>query len=201
MNRRRSIGLVRDESGAVLVEFAILLIPLLAIVMGFMELGYQSYVRSTLQGTLNDIARTAAVEDPVLGDDSLPLEERIEDRVRERMSSLVQSGTYEFEISNYKNFSAVGQPEALITDVNGNGQHDAGDCWEDTNPNGTFDLDGGQSGIGGADDVVVYEVTLSVPHLLPVAAIIGAGDAFGVKAATTIRIQPYADQEKAGVAC
>ncbi len=193
--------LVRDESGATIVEFSILLVPLLAVMLGFLELGYQSYVRSMLQGTLNDVARAAAVEDPDLGDSSLSLEARIEKHVKDRMSKLVKSGTYEFEISNYKNFSAVGQPEALVTDINKNGEYDEGDCWEDTNPNEAFDLDGADSGVGGADDVVVYEVTLSVPHLLPIAAFGGPSKNFDSQAATMIRIQPYADQKKPEVAC
>jgi len=201
MTSRAILRLARDESGATIVEFAILLVPLLAMMLGFMELGYQSYVRSTLQGTLNDVARVAAVEDPDLGDEDLSLDERIEKHVTSRMSTLVESGTYDFKISNYKNFSAVGQPEALVTDVNSNGKYDDGDCWEDTNPNGEFDTDGARDGVGGADDVVVYEVTLSVPHLLPVENFVGAGNSFDVKAATLIRIQPYADQRRPEVAC
>jgi Flp pilus assembly pilin Flp len=202
MTSRPLRRLARDSSGATIVEFAILLVPLLAVVLGFTELGYQSYVRSTLQGTLNDVARVAAVEDPKLGDDSLPLDQRIENHVKERMSTLVNEGSYDFKISNYQNFSAVGRPEALVTDKNKNGKYDSGDCWEDNNPNGTFDTeDGGGAGVGGADDVVVYEVTLSVPHLLPVEVFVAGDDSFEVRASTMIRVQPYADQEQPEVKC
>jgi hypothetical protein len=150
---------------------------------------------------LNDVARVASVENPSLGDSSLPLETRIQNRVKARMSPLVRTGTYDFDISNYKDFASVGRPEALVTDVNANGQYDAGDCWKDTNPNGAFDLDGGQSGVGGADDVVVYHVTLSAPHLVPVAKMIGVGPKFDAKAATMIRTQPYDEQGQAAVEC
>lgn len=194
-------ALARDDSGAALVEFALVLVPLLIVVLGFMELGYQSYVRSVLQGSLNDVARVASVENPSLGDSSLPLETRIQNRVKARMSPLVRTGTYDFDISNYKDFASVGRPEALVTDVNANGQYDAGDCWKDTNPNGAFDLDGGQSGVGGADDVVVYHVTLSAPHLVPVAKMIGVGPKFDARAATMIRTQPYDEQGQAAVEC
>lgn len=193
--------LTPDQSGAALVEFSLVLAPLLVVVMGFMELGYQSYVRSVLQGSLNDVARLASVETPRFGDSSQPLETRIQNRLKQRMSPLVRSGTYEFDISNYKDFASVGRPEALVTDVNGNGQYDDGDCWKDTNPNGTFDLDGARSGVGGADDVVVYHVNLSAPHLLPVGKLIGVGSSFNAKAATMIRTQPYDQQIQAAVEC
>jgi hypothetical protein len=111
-------ALARDDSGAALVEFSLVLVPLLIVVLGFMELGYQSYVRSVLQGSLNDVARVASVENPSLGDSSLPLETRIQNRVKARMSPLVRTGTYDFDISNYKDFASVGRPEALVTDVN-----------------------------------------------------------------------------------
>ena len=115
-------ALARDDSGAALVEFSLVLVPLLIVVLGFMELGYQSYVRSVLQGSLNDVARVASVENPSLGDTALPLETRIQNRVKARMSPLVRTGTYDDDISYYKDFASVGRPEALVTDVNANGQ-------------------------------------------------------------------------------
>lgn len=193
--------LARDEAGATIVEFALVLAPLLAVVLGFTELAYQSYVRSILQGALNDVARIAAVENPNLGAASDPLEARIETRVRERMAPLVKSGTYDFDVRNYQDFASVGKPEALVTDVNGNGSYDPGDCWEDSNPNGTFDLDGSRSGVGGADDVVIYRITLTAPELLPVAPFVGGDGKFNARAATTVRIQPYGDQRKPEVVC
>jgi Flp pilus assembly pilin Flp len=201
MTRRISRSLAQDQSGATIVEFAILAIPLLLVVLGFMELGYQSYVRAVLQGTLNDVARVATVENPRLGDTSLPLETRIENRVKGKMGRLVRTASYNFKISNYQSFGAVAQPEALVTDVNGNGRYDSGDCWEDTNPNGAFDLDGGQGGVGGADDVVVYEVTLTAPNLLPVARLVGGNGKFETKAASMTRRQPFQEQRSPEVAC
>lgn len=198
---RRVRSLARDEAGATIVEFALVLAPLLAVVLGFTELAYQSYVRSILQGVLNDVARIAAVENPKLGVVSDPLQARIETRVKERLTPLVKSGTYEFDVRNYKDFASVGKPEALVTDVNGNGSYDPGDCWEDSNPNRTFDLDGSRSGVGGADDVVIYRVTLTAPELLPVAPIVGGDGRFNARAATTVRIQPYDDQRRPEVVC
>ena len=136
------------------------------VVMGFCELGYRGYVRSTLQGSLNDIARTAAVEDPDLAGTGT-LEDRIKKQMRDRMGLLSGDATFDFKINNFSKFGSVGKAEALVTDANGNGKYAPGDCWEDSNPNKSFDLSAGQAGIGGADDVVVYNVTMTTPHLFP----------------------------------
>ncbi|HBQ54317.1 MAG TPA: hypothetical protein DD790_07490, partial [Erythrobacter sp.] len=48
MSRLR--GIRRDDSGATIVEFAIILVPMVILLMGGIELGYNSYVRSVLQG-------------------------------------------------------------------------------------------------------------------------------------------------------
>lgn len=201
MTRARIQPLLADKSGVTVVEFALLLVPLCAVILGFMELGYQSYVRSLLQGALNEVARATSVENPRFGDVNLPLETRVENRVRERMSVLTRSGTYRFRLSNYQSFAGVGQPEALVTDVNGNGRYDQGDCWQDANPNRAFDLDAGRSGIGGGDDVVFYEVDLTLPHLLPVERFVGLPNEFMVSARTAVRSQPYAGQRQPEVLC
>lgn len=190
-----------DNSGAALVEFGILVVPLLMVVLGFCELGYRGYVRSTLQGSLNDVARIAAVENPKLGNGGAALEDRIKQRLLDRMGLLAKNATYDFKIDNFRTFGSIGTAEALITDVNGNGKYDPGDCWEDSNPNKNFDLSAGRSGVGGADDVVVYEVTMTVPHLFPVMGLFKVDNVFDVSATTMIRTQPYAEQRVPEVTC
>lgn len=192
--------LVRDRSGATTVELAILLAPMLAVIMGFSELGYQSYVRSNLAASLNDVARTAVVEDPRLAGGGT-LEERIKAEVKGRMAVLVDNGVYDFKIENFKNFGAIDKPEALVTDRNSNGRYDSGDCWEDSNPNERFDTSSGRSGIGGADDVVLYDVRLTAPHLFPVMAVLTTNATFSVRANALVRTQPYANQRQPGIAC
>lgn len=192
--------LASDESGATLVEFAILVVPLLMVILGFCELGYRGFVRSTLQGSLNDVARVSTVENPNLAGGGT-LEDRIKKRVKDRMGMLADDATYDFDINNFRNFGSVGKAEALITDVNKNGKYDSGDCWEDSNPNGTFDLSAGADGVGGADDVVVYDVTMTVPHLFPVMKLFNVSNAFDSKATAMIRTQPYANQRVPEVTC
>ncbi len=201
MTRGRGRGLRGDQKGATLVEFGILFVPLVMVVLGFCELGYRGYVRSTLQGALDDVARISTVETPTFGNTATPLEDRIKKRVSDRMGKLSKGATYAFKIDNYRNFGSVGTAEALTTDVNGNGKYDPGDCWEDSNPNKSFDLSAGQSGVGGADDVVVFDVTMSTPHLFPVMGLFNVPDNFDAKASAMVRTQPYADQRIPEITC
>ena len=191
---RNSRSIKRDERGAVIVEFALLLVPLLVGILGLMELGFQEYVRSQLQGVLNEAARAASVEHPKIGDPTTPVEDQIEQHVRDRKAPLVKTGNYTFTINSYDSFSTVGKPEPLTKDKNGNGKYDTGDCWLDSNPNGVYDTDSGSGGIGNADDAVVYEVDLKVPRLSPIGNFIGWNSEFEVDAKSIVRRQPYADQ-------
>lgn len=201
MSRGFKRTLTRDERGTTAVEFGIVLVPLLIGILGFMDLGYQAYVRAQLQGVLNEIARTASVEHPNIGDPDDSITDQIQAVVEERMAPLVKSGQYTFTVNSYDSFTSVGKPEALITDKNGNGKYDAGDCWQDSNENGQFDTDSGASGIGNADDTVVYEVDLRVPRLTPIPNLIGSSNEFLVVAKSIVRRQPYADQPQAPVVC
>ncbi|WP_243451157.1 TadE/TadG family type IV pilus assembly protein [Sphingosinicella sp. CPCC 101087] len=201
MTGRRAKALARNESGATLVEFGLILLPLCVLLMGFLDLGYQSYVRSTLQGTLNDVARAASVEDPDLRASGDSIEEQIENAIIERMATLASGASYEVETSNYFRFSGVGRPERLTKDVNKNGRYDDGDCWLDTNPNEEFDEDGGRDGIGGADDVVFYTVTLTMPRLLPMAGLVGVAPDYSITVRTAMKSQPYANQAAPSEAC
>lgn len=201
MRLARHSDIARDQSGATLVEFGLILAPLCVVLCGGLDLGYQSYVQTVLQGTLNDVARKASVENPDFTIKTGTLEERIKSTITSRMARLVPSGTYTLNTSSYYGFNHVGRPERLITDVNKNGSWDDGDCWEDTNPNGSFDLDSGRSGVGGANDVVFYDVTLKMPRLLPLNGLIGLPDQYTINAKTAMRTQPYANQQQPGVVC
>ncbi len=187
--------LARDNRGIAAVEFGIIVVPLMIVLLGALDLGYQSYVRAQLQGVLNDVARTATVENPDFsGYTGSSIEERIESAIEERVNNIARNATYTIEQSSFYEFSGVGNAEKLLTDYNSNGAYDTGDCFEDINNNGAFDTDAGDAGQGGADDVVYYEVTISMPRLVPVASLIGVPENYTITARTAVRNQPFADQ-------
>jgi len=194
--------LVRDNRGVAAVEFGIVVVPLMIVLLGALDLGYQSYVRAQLQGVLNDVARTATVENPDFsGYSGASTEDQIENAIEERVNAIARNATYTIEQSNFYEFSGVGDAEKLLTDFNDNGAYDTGDCFEDINNNGTFDLDAGDSGQGGADDVVYYDVTLTMPRIVPVATLIGLSNTYTINARAAVRNQPFADQAVPPTVC
>ncbi|HBQ91567.1 MAG TPA: hypothetical protein DD795_00900 [Erythrobacter sp.] len=202
MSRLR--GIRRDDSGATIVEFAIILVPMVILLMGGIELGYNSYVRSVLQGSLNDAARRAAVEAPAINASGSTVEEKVENLIRGTVRKVSPNATVNVTQQSYFDFSNIGNPEKLMTDHNSNGQFDAadGDCWEDANGNGQFDTDAGKTGQGGAEDVVHYVADVSAPRLFPLHAFIPTINPtieFELQAA--VRNQPFGQQANAAVIC
>lgn len=190
-----------DESGAALVEFALILTPMLVLLLGGVDVGYQAYLRSVLQGALYDVARSGSMETLSFDCDGDTVEERIGCALRERSDVVARGATYEIEMSNFYDFSTVGRSERLVTDYNGNGRYDAGDCFVDLNQNGAFNLNAGRVGVGGADDVVFYRVTLTMPRLLPMPELLPFPPNYEIVAETAIRNQPYARQSTPPTIC
>jgi Flp pilus assembly pilin Flp len=193
-----------DERGATIVEFAFVVGPMLLLLMGGLELGYNSYVRSTMQGALNDAARTAAVEFPIINVPGSTVEEQVENLIEETVKHVAPNASIEVTQKSYFEFSAIGNPEKLMTDNNGNGQFDAddNDCWEDANGNGSYDTDAGKTGNGGADDVVLYSASISTPRILPLQNFLpGVGPTMEYTLQTAVRNQPYDKQATAAVIC
>lgn len=195
-------ALARHERGMAATEFGLLAVPLMIVLLGAFDLGYQSYVRAQLQGVLNEVARTAVVENPDFsGFSGTSTEERIENAIEERVNDIARNATYTIEQTSFYEFSGVGNAEKLLTDNNGNGEYDTGDCFEDINSNGAFDTNAGASGQGGADDVVFYEVTISMPRIVPMANLIGMSKNYTINARAAVRNQPYGDQAVPPTVC
>ena len=205
--RRRPIirRLGCDQRGATIVEFAVIAMPMCVLLMGGLELGYNSYVRSTLQGALHDAARVAAVENPILATDGDTVEEQVANMIKETVAHVAPNAVVDVDQKSYFEFSSIGEPEKLMTDNNGNGKYDASDedCFEDANGNGTFDPDSGKSGTnGGADDVVLYTAKVSAPRILPLDRLVpGVSEKVEYTLRAAVRNQPYGQQPTAPVIC
>ncbi len=195
----------RDQRGATIVEFAVIAMPMCVLLMGGLELGYNSYVRSTLQGALHDAARVAAVENPILATEGDTVEEQVANMIKETVAHVAPNAVVDVDQKSYFEFSSIGEPEKLMTDNNGNGKYDASDedCFEDANGNGTFDPDSGKSGTnGGADDVVLYTAKVSAPRILPLDRLVpGISEKVEYTLRAAVRNQPYGQQPTAPVIC
>ncbi len=194
----------RDVRGVTVVEFALITPPMLLLLLGGLEIGYQSYVRSVLQGALNDAARTASVENPQISTPGNTVEEKVAGLISGTVKHVAPKATVTVTQQSFFEFSNIGNPEKLMTDHNGNGEFDAadGDCWEDTKENGVYDTDTGTSGRGGANDVVLYNASVSTPRLLPIHAFIPRMDkTIDFTVETAVRNQPYQALQTAPVLC
>mgnify|MGYP001766793315 CR=1 FL=1 len=190
-----------DNRGVTAVEFALVAPVLFTAIIGGLDLGYQAYARSVLQGALNDVARKGSLEGPELDCAGSSVEAKIRCAVEKRSDAVARNATYHFDIKSYYEFTGVGRGEKLITDYNHNGQYDEGDCFQDLNENREFDSVAGREGIGGADDVVFYDVTLTMPRLLPMSSLLGWSSEYQIHATTAVRNQPYSRQRVPPTVC
>jgi Flp pilus assembly protein TadG len=183
----RLTPLARDSSGVSVVEFALVAPVLLLLLFGMLELGYQSYARTVLEGAVQEAGRDSGLES------GLTSQRAIDDLVKARITALVPEAAVSFARANYGNFADVNRPEDF-TDTNANGRRDATECFTDENDNGAWDGDVGRTGQGGANDVVLYTVRVSYPSFLPIAGPLGLPHDITLSASTILRNQPFATQ-------
>jgi Flp pilus assembly pilin Flp len=184
MSRSSLLRLRRDEKGATLVEFAFVLPALCVVLLGIFDLGYRSYVASVMQGALHEAARMATVGGVT--------PTQIDTHVRSRLQGFSDGETITITTKSYHEFSQVAQPEPFTIDNAPANVVNSGDCWKDYNPNGSRDLDRGRGGVGNADDVVLYSVSMAFPRLFPIDEFLGWSGNQTISASTLLTNQPYA---------
>lgn len=175
-----------NTRGATAVEFALIMPVLLMLVLGSFELGLAQYLRSVLEGAMQQAGRNSSLQS---GSAS---QSQIDAYVRAQVQSVFPSATVEFVRSNYSTFSDVSAPEDF-TDSNANGRYDSGECFVDVNDNRRWDADRAKSGLGGANDVVLYTATVTYSSTLPVAGL-GLSPVQRLTSSTTLRNQPFSSQ-------
>lgn len=187
--RRRLSRIRSDEGGATLVEFGFVIGPLMVLIISTLDLGYRAYVDVQAGSAAYEVARLATTGGIDVS--------QVEGRVEELMDPILLNGsTLTVEAQSYFDFTGIGRAETITVDNNSNNRVDNNDCFIDENDNAQHDPDVGRSGIGGANDVVLYTITVDSPNLTPIASLIGIGDTFSVRAQSTGRNQPYADQDQ-----
>ena len=125
----------RAQRGAAIVEFALVLVPLVLFLFGGLDLGYQAYLRSVVQGALNDVARSSSLEAPGIPCSGETVEKKIDCAIRTRSDVVARNATYRISMTSFYDFSGIGRSEKLVSDNNRNGRYDAGDCFVDLNEN------------------------------------------------------------------
>lgn len=179
--------LQRDERGAYMIELALIMPTFLLATMGLFDIGVQMYAKAVLSGAVENAARANTLE--ANNTNQTPVDQMVRDQV----GTVAPYAHLSFHRSAYTNFSSVNSPENF-TDRNANGIRDAGECFEDANANGAWDSDRGRNGQGGADDVVVYRVTMTYQRLFPLWKMLGQSQQGNLVVTTVLRNQPFSTQ-------
>lgn len=175
------------KAGVTAVEFALVTPVLLLILMGGMDIARSAYVSSVLYGAVQKAGRDSSLETG--GSASTAIDAKILAVVQ----PLATNGVLTVDRKNHSTFRNAKRAEPF-DDLNANNDREPGECFEDTNSNGSWDRRGGRNGIGGADDIVVYTATFTYPRMFPMAGLMGLSPVQSLSATTILRNQPYGDQ-------
>lgn len=176
--------LIGETRAATLTEFAITAPVFLMAMMAIFDFSMMLYAKSVLSGAVNRAARDSALE---LNNVS---QTAIDDAVTAQVRAVFQDGTLSYSRRAYDSFDDVDKPEPL-TDSNNNGVRDSGECFTDTNGNGSWDTLRGTSGQGTGDEAVSYTATLTMNRIFPGWKMLGQPQQSTLRATTVLRNQPF----------
>lgn len=189
--RRFSRRLARNRAGAAMLEFALASPVLIVLLMGIFDIGHMAYIYAILQGALEQSARSGTLE---------TVSTTVQDEnIRKLVAGVAPGATVETTRSSYYDFTDIQRPEAW-NDKNNNGVCDAGETYTDENGNGSWDADIGKDGNGGANDVVLYTVTVTYKPLFPIPGLTNRDQTRTLTATSVRKNQPYALQQEYGSA-
>lgn len=186
--RRLVSRLSADHSAVAAIEFGLVAPVMVMFMMGMGELLYGTYASAIVLGAVQKAGR-----DGTLQSNSTATTD-IDTLVMTPVWKVAPAATYVSSRQNYATFSNVDKPEPFVDAGVKNGKYDVGECYTDLNGNGQWDADGGRVGVGGANDVAQYTITVTYPHVFPVAKLLGWGASGTITAQTVLKNQPYAAQ-------
>lgn len=178
----------RDQRGAAVIEFAIIAPTLMMVLLGLMDLGYNLYAGTVLEGAIQKAARDSTIEG------ASSSEGLLDDRVEDVVNDVVDGADVQFTRKAYTNFQDVRRPEDF-TDSNLDGDCNDGEPFEDVNGNHTWDDDRGRNGMGSARDAVLYTVSVTYDRPFPLMKLLGFNNQVTSVAHTVLRNQPYSSQQ------
>lgn len=190
-------ALIKAEAGTSVAEFGLIAPVVATMLLGSMDAGHTLYVRTVLEGSIQDLSRDSALEDGGI----LAKQELVDAHIRDQIKTLNKDATVTIKRRYYRNFTNAAEAEAEdFTDTNNDGECNNGEPYVDANLNDVWDSDGGDAGQGGAKDVSIVTVSVSYDRLFPMAALVGMTEQVTVTANTVLANQPYGDQEQYGTA-
>ena len=186
-------NLAKDTRGVYAVEFGLIAAPFCMIMLGFIDMGYRMYLNNQMQVVMQQAARQAGIGEKT--------ELEIDEYLKKQLQPLTNVNNIKINKKSYANFSKVGKPEKITSDTAPVNAYNVGDCYEDSNGNKSYDYDQGRSGVGGADDVLRYEVVITFNRLVPLGGFLGWSNKETVQGNILVKNQPYAAQNGASIVC
>ncbi|MFN3451237.1 MAG: TadE/TadG family type IV pilus assembly protein [Sphingorhabdus sp.] len=187
----------RNQDGASIMEFGLIAPVVMVMMLGTLDIGHSYYVRATLDGAMQNAARSSSLE----GSATLTAQELVDLRVKDSILTLAPDATITATRRYYKTFSeaALARAETVIEPtVGADLQCDPGESFMDANDNGVWDADGGTDGQGGAKDIVIIKFRVSYPRLFPLAPMLGWPANVELESNSILANQPYGEQTSFG---
>lgn len=188
MTLRPISHIVRNDTGAAIVEFALIAPILCVTVLGLYDFSYNYYAESIIEGAVQKAGRDSTVES-YANDPS-----KLDDKVRDAVQNLVYDAEVTFTRTGYTEYSDMNRAEDF-TDTNGDGVCNANEPFEDTNGNGTHDDSRALDASDGARNAVMYQVDATYNRAFPLGGLIGLEPTVTVSARTVLRNQPFSKDE------
>jgi len=186
-----------NQDGASIMEFGLIAPVVMVMMLGTMDIGHSYFVRATLDGAMQNAARSSSLE----GSATLTAQELVDLRVESSILALAPNATITSTRRYYKTFSdaALARAETVIESPTGADMKcDPGESFMDANDNGVWDADGGTDGQGGAKDIVIIKFKVSYPRLFPMAKLLGLPANVELESNSILANQPYGEQTSFG---
>lgn len=180
-----------DQSGAYVVEFAIVIPVFLILTIGALDLGHTLYTKAMIEGELQKAARDSAIEDATSASRRAAIDLQLETAVKR-----IQPGaTVAITRRTFKDFSTAKTPrKESYVETSGDATCNRGEKYVDSNKSGAWDTDSGIDGQGGARDVTVFTATMTYKRLFPTVALLGIDQNVTMSAKAVLANQPYSEQ-------
>lgn len=190
---------IRNQDGTSVMEFGLIAPVAVMLMFGTMDVGHTYYVRSVLDGAMQQVARDSSLE----GASTAVQQDAMNKRITDTVHAISPTAEVTPRRRYYKTFSEAAAARAEeFTDTAGNldGLCNNNEPFIDANNNGEFDEDGGDAGQGGADDVVIIKYRVRFNRLFPMAALIGLPNEVTIYSNSILANQPFGTQSTYGVA-
>lgn len=178
-----------DRAGVSTIEFALVAPVFLLLVVGMADLAHSAYASAVLKGAVQQAARASSLETADIA--------AADGTVRTIVGGLLPGMQLTSQRASYFDFADVGRAERW-NDANANGSCDNGEAFTDENGDGRWNADIGQSGNGGAGDVVLYTVTATYTSPFAVPLVPSSMNRRALTAVAVRKNQPFAAQKAYG---